>query len=242
MIRNLIISLAVLTSLAIPKSSIAQNTSRQFTTDQAFSTTNITGTAGNRVHTIQPGNNYMLFRLEFAERGDNPCHLQTYWWRTNPNTGNIQTRMEEWPYCGNRGHTNRSRRSIGVPFYYTGPAGSALEIPASLDVPMYAVYGMRVCDNDRNPPNRKLKGARVLGSTVDRDGNGLVQRDASLAATPNVVFSRTNCREWRQAQRCDSGQVVVGLDVFSNLLSSQISITGFRLRCAGVTVSGSYND
>ncbi|MEM1115434.1 MAG: hypothetical protein AAF845_12630 [Bacteroidota bacterium] len=172
--------------------------------------TRVSGQAGGRVESLNhSGANTFLTGISVRERNDNPCDIRAYFRAISPSDGDTHSLRLNW-CSGNSG----SIRHATVP-------GSNANV--------YAVHGLRMCSNDRNRNNYKLKGLRAMVSQIN--GNGQIQRDPGLAAQ----FERTNCREWEQPQRCPTGQVAVGVDVHYGTRGGT-RITGLALQCQAVQV------
>lgn len=192
----------------------------QFRLTGATSYTNISGHPGEDTELFTSGAPHgMLYKLSFDEVSDDPCHLTGRFWAAPDGASDAGDHFERSPIaCLGMGATASTRHLEAT---YPDP-----------DVPV-AIHGIQVCHNDRNDNNIKLKGARILVSTLNRDGDLDVRRDAALAQS----FERPNCREWSTAQRCPRGQVASGVRIYYHENTNQTSISGLALQCRAVEIT-----
>ena len=164
-----------------------------------------------------------LVGLTFGERSDNPCYIKAQFYATpnGPDSAVFDDVEIIGPLagvnCDTDSPTPRSLERIRGAF----PPGPGVA----------AVHGIQVCTNDRNENHVKLKGARILVSAINRNGNGQIVRDPGLAED----FERRNCSAWQEPlRRCPTGTVAVGLQVFTR---GTETMTGLALQCRAATVT-----
>ena len=190
-------------------------------------TLNVSGVAGGTAVTKMPGANAILWGVHLDESGDKPCDLEMYWWRYDEGTRRQGLFGTSFRLCGDQ---NSGNGFVGVgysnSYVVMGANNAPTGNPHVLAPSVYlAAHGLRVCLNRRGD---RIKGIRLLGSTVNQDGAGEVRRDFGLMRD----FERTNCNEWKTIRKCDTGEAIVGLDVHH----SDGEIHGLAPKCAAVTV------
>lgn len=151
-----------------------------------------------------------IYAIEMGERNDKPCYMKVFYsWQ------NAQYRAsKEFDVCGSAGPTSSSRERIGA----ATPA-QGTRVPA--------LRSLRVCSNDRNGANYRVKGLRLGRARVTESGEGSVQ------ALPgnDYLFSRSNCREWEQTRTCPANQVIIAIDVHYTLENGRGAISGLTPHC-----------
>jgi len=190
-------------------------------------TMNVSGVAGGTVGTRMPGNNAILWGLHLDESGDKPCDLELFWWRQDTSSHTQGLFKTTFRLCGDK---TSSDGFVGVGYSNSyivwGSNGVPTGNPHVLAPSVFlAAHGVRACLNSRGD---RIKGVRLLGSTVNQDGAGEVRRDFGLMRD----FERTNCNEWKTIRKCDTGEAIVGLDIHH----SDGEIHGLAPKCAAVTV------
>ena len=87
---------------------------------------------------------------------------------------------------------------------------------------------IQVCHNDRD--NRRVKGLRINGSRIRRDGTLVVEGNADAAERPN-------CRKWAPAVICPENTMATGLVVHATEASGDNEqIVGLQLICREVSI------
>jgi hypothetical protein len=96
-----------------------------------------------------------------------------------------------------------------------GASGEKLEIPKGF------ITAIQVCTNKDASP--KLKGVRIWGATVDKNG-----RFNPVAESPK--FERPNCSRWAPKVSCGTDKVAVEARGYYN--STSVGFSGMALKCA----------
>lgn len=147
-------------------------------------TAGLSGRSGNRsvlANEYRGLKGGVIYAIEMGERNDKPCYLKIFYSRQNAEF----RESKEFDVCGSSGPTARSTERIGA----ATPA-QGTQIPA--------LRSLRVCSNDRNGDNYRVKGLRLGRARVTESGEGSVQ---ALSGNDHM-FSRTNCNEWEQTRAC----------------------------------------
>ena len=152
---------------------------------------------------------YALYEIRIAERGDRPCDIDVFGTR-GTYTGST---VHEGFGSGCRG-TARSRRSVGAP---ARPRGS----------PRAVIRGLQVCSNDRGGDRYRIKGLRVWMANAIESGDGQV---VDVPGAPRQ-FARSNCRKWEQQRMCPGRQVMIGVRAYYKAGS----LTGLAPVCGRLT-------
>ncbi|GAB5534517.1 MAG: hypothetical protein Rubg2KO_07660 [Rubricoccaceae bacterium] len=190
-------------------------------------TLNVTGVAGGSSDTRMPGGNAILWGLHLDEASDKPCDLELFWWRQDTSSRTQGLFKTTFRLCGDK---TSSDGFVGVGYSNSYivwdsngvPTGNPHVLAPSV---FLAAHGVRACLNRRGD---RIKGVRLLGSTVNQDDAGEARRDFGLMRD----FERTNCNTWKTIRKCDVGDVVVGVDIHH----SDGEIHGLAPKCAPVTV------
>ena len=166
--------------------------------------TGISGFSAESETIREPGNDAFLYGIEFDEVGDKPCFILAHWWRnTRDDTKNDFT--TKFDIC---------KKTV------TGDQSLIFSNGAS---EQKAVSAIQACNNNKN--NHRMKGVKLFGSFVDRNGDGKV----TDISAPALSFQRPNCHEPFKAKRsCDDGSVAIGLVIEH----TDDEITGLGLKCA----------
>ncbi len=207
--RHLILlyaSFVTLTGITV-SSARADETLRSINAATGIEPTLISGFQGSDSTTKEPGSSAILSGLEFDEVGDKPCFIRSHWWRFT--SENIRQEFTTtFNICSKTVDGDKSILFSNARTTKTG------------------VHGIQVCNNGQN--NHRVKGVRLFGATVDKDGDGQVK---TITATPS--FERTNCKPpWKSMRTCDGQKIAVGLIV----KHTKDEITGLGLRCADIQV------
>lgn len=220
--RSFLVALTVaVAGLAGPSAVSAQTMQPILEVDPPSGWTGLSGDPGLNSTVIQWGAGWILHGVGFGERRDRPCYIQSSFSRQVPGgredvgtyrDGNqvrgvrVEVETQEERTCEGGSETASSRRYLS----YNNSTGD----------PVRAVHGVRVC---QRASNDRIKGIRILGSEITKDGP---DRDPGLAITEE----RTNCNDWNDPVLCPTGEVAVALRVEYRGESA----VGLSLRCAAV--------
>jgi hypothetical protein len=190
-------------------------------------TLSISGTTGGQITSRMPGTNAIFWGLHLDESADAPCDLDLFWWRADGGALTQGLFKTTFRLCGVQ---SSSDGFVGVGWHggalVTDSNGVPTGSPHHLGGSAYlGAHGLRAC---LNRGGDRVKGVRLFGSTINQDNAREVRRDPALLRD----FERTNCNEWKATQMCNSGEVVVGLDIHH----TDHEIRGFAPKCASVTV------
>lgn len=186
--------------------------------------TDLSGEEGYIGIVKQPGNGAYLIGIESEERSDQPCGFRFLWYRDNDadvrqgyftTTGGRCLRAVDWDetYGSNR-HKNATIDLFLQP----------------TDDQVQAVRSLQVCMNRHD---NRIKGVRVWGARIDRNGRAVADDDIE------GEFQRLNCHAWVWRRDCPSGEVAVGIRVRYGYAHDTVSgtthlgsATGMELICA----------
>ena len=184
-------------------------------TDQ-FSTTRVSGVAGDPIETPTYGSTYAVFGVEWTERSDRPCSLTAV-------LDHIYDNVQDYKYqeihrCGSRGPKEASRKEMEF-----------LKIPGQGAV--FFTNSVEVC---LNRAGTRVKGFRMIGLSLNSETGTL---DPITGVDPNIRKTRSNCEEvdrrknWRPAAVCPAGSLAVALVGHYDDSDPPRSLTGVALRC-----------
>jgi hypothetical protein len=212
--RTAAVACAVLTLMAI------QGAAAQ----QSLRVTNITDgprRAGlNGTHSTvldPPGDNWVLFDINWREASDQPCILAANFWTVENGNRRVNGQL-----------LNGCRTGV-IP-------GIQGQRAVTADRNRRAISGVRVCTNNRSGINHEMKGLVGHFSQVSTGTATRVQ-----GGRQEVTY--VNCRTWHPANgpvRCPEGKVVTALIVHhdntaerpgTGILEESIHIKGLSLRC-----------
>jgi len=188
--------------------SLPSATDIQVIYDEPVSSTLISGDAGPDQTIKTPGHDAFLYGIGFGEVHDEPCYLKLYWWRYNQDFSNRRQGdfTTEFDVCDNS----------------TGFADRFLVLDNFSRSNLRAIHAIKIGVNNGNG---RLKGAKVYGSYINRDGDGAVERAGDDLWED---FERPNMDDWESKESCDTGEVAVGVIVEYD----SDEIIGLGLQCA----------
>lgn len=175
---------------------------------EGIQSTLISGTIGTDQTIKEPGHDAFLLGIEFGEVHDEPCYLELIWWRYNES------------------YSDRDQGKFSTQFDVCddGPRAFAdkfLELDNFARDKLRAIHAIKIGVNNTNG---RLKGAKIYGSYINRQGDGAVEREPAF----QEEFTRANFHHWESKQSCPSGQVAVRVIVEYNA----DEIVGLGLDCA----------
>jgi len=163
--------------------------------------TNISGFLGNKREVIGSTSKYhAISSIVASENADKPCWLRLY-----------------------KGSLNTQDNFLSNWFDQCGPSTN-MKLVGYGEYSSIKVRGVRVCTNNKD--NHRLKGIRLYGAKVNKNGTLTIQ-------TGYDEFKRTNCKAWHKPVYCPSNMVATKLIVEY----SGDGINGLGLKCKAVTSS-----
>lgn len=132
------------------------------------------GYAGTKTKNVGEASDvHALHEIEIMEEKDHPCYLRANKGDMNHKTGYT---YEDWDRCDDKGPMYFSKKNLGW--------------AKETDI---KIRGLAVCTNKKN--NQRMKGLKVYGTTVEKDGT-LIN-----VSKPDVA-ERPNCKIWHQPVYC----------------------------------------
>lgn len=189
--------------LAVFASSLQADILRYILTSASpVNSSGISGFSSDKKTIRQPGNNAILYGLEFDEKGDKPCYINAHWWRFS--SQNLpQELTTKFDICNSTPKVDKS-------LIFNSTASSRL-----------AINSIQVCSNKKN--NHRLKGVKVTAANIDNNNSAMVEN-----TNLKLSFERPNCSVWKKNKSCLNGEIAVGLIIHH----SPDEITGIELMCS----------